>query len=116
MFCLGALDTSGVITECGAEMAKFPVEPQLARMLLKSVDEGCVQEAVILAAMLSTEVCRSTRPLSILAHVREPADHHPFTNLSPLCSPFGTHVRSLEKETQRPRKSMLASIIGWVTT
>ena len=38
------------------DMSKFPVEPQLARMLLKSADEGCVQEAVIIAAMLSTEV------------------------------------------------------------
>jgi len=55
LFCLGALNTRGAITECGLDMSKFPVEPQLARMLLRSADEGCVQEAVIIAAMLSTE-------------------------------------------------------------
>ena len=43
-------------------MSKFPLEPSLARMLVASVDLGCSEEAVIVAAMLSNEAIFTPRP------------------------------------------------------
>jgi RNA polymerase sigma factor (sigma-70 family) len=51
-FC-GAIDGDGMITEHGDKMLALAIEPKLARLILGSVHYGCVEEAVIMAAMLS---------------------------------------------------------------
>ena len=38
---LGALDTSGRITQHGRQMARLSVHPRLAHMLLRGLDLGC---------------------------------------------------------------------------
>lgn len=108
LFCLGALDACGTITECGTDMSKFPVEPQLARMLLKSADEGCTEEAVIIAAMLSTEVHSTPQATAQAADLTLPTKH--------ILSPSGIRVQSLEKGTRRPTQNMPAFITGWAIT
>ncbi|MFS8608203.1 MAG: ATP-dependent helicase HrpB [Gammaproteobacteria bacterium] len=50
---LGALDPSGRITEHGREMARLPVHPRLAHMLLTARRLGAVRTAARLAALLS---------------------------------------------------------------
>jgi ATP-dependent helicase HrpB len=50
---LGALDVSGVITTAGRAMARFPLHPRLARLLLRAGELGCSSLGADLAALLS---------------------------------------------------------------
>jgi pre-mRNA-splicing factor ATP-dependent RNA helicase DHX15/PRP43 len=50
---LGALDDEGELTDTGALMAEFPLDPQLSKMLISSADLGCSNEVLTIAAMLS---------------------------------------------------------------
>jgi pre-mRNA-splicing factor ATP-dependent RNA helicase DHX15/PRP43 len=50
---LGALVDEGNITEMGDTMAEFPLDPQLAKMLLASPTYNCSNEVLSIAAMLS---------------------------------------------------------------
>ncbi len=50
---LGALDTSGRITQHGRQMSRLSVHPRLAHMLLRAVDLDCLPLAADLAALLS---------------------------------------------------------------
>ena len=48
---LGALDAEGVITEIGKKMAKFPLHPRYARMLLEADRRGVLPEVALIAGM-----------------------------------------------------------------
>jgi ATP-dependent helicase HrpA len=50
---LGAFDRDGAITELGRRLARLPVDPRIGRMILQADAEGCVREALVLAAALS---------------------------------------------------------------
>ena len=50
---LGALDDEGELTEVGTKMSEFPLDPQLAKMLIASPHYSCSNEAVSIVAMLS---------------------------------------------------------------
>lgn len=50
---LGALDDDGELTAVGHKMSEFPLDPQLARMLIASAEHKCSNEALTIAAMLS---------------------------------------------------------------
>ncbi len=50
---LGALDSSGSITSRGKDMVRLPLQPRLARLLLRAEELGCTQLGVDLAALLS---------------------------------------------------------------
>ncbi|KAJ7823125.1 P-loop containing nucleoside triphosphate hydrolase protein [Mycena leptocephala] len=50
---LAALDDEGNLTSLGVVMAEFPLEPQLAKMLIISPEFKCSSEILTLAAMLS---------------------------------------------------------------
>lgn len=56
---LAALDNEGNLSEMGIIMSEFPLEPQLAKALLASCEFDCVSEVVIIAAMLTGNVCQS---------------------------------------------------------
>lgn len=53
LYSLGALEDEGLLTKLGRLMAEFPVEPQLAKMMLTSVDFGCSDEIITIVSMLS---------------------------------------------------------------
>jgi ATP-dependent RNA helicase DHX8/PRP22 len=55
LYTLGALDEEGLLTRLGRKMAEFPLEPQLSKILLASVDLGCSEEVLSIVAMLSVE-------------------------------------------------------------
>lgn len=55
LFELGALDDEGLLTKLGRKMAEFPMEPQLSKMLLTSVDLKCSDEVITIVAMLSVQ-------------------------------------------------------------
>merc|ERR1712137_580903 len=50
---LAALDDDGDLTDIGDQAAEFPLDPQLAKMLIKSPDFKCSNEILSIAAMLS---------------------------------------------------------------
>ena len=55
LHCLGALDDEGLLTRLGRRMAEFPLEPQLAKMLIQSTHLGCSDEILTIVSMLSVQ-------------------------------------------------------------
>jgi len=55
LYALSALDDEGLLTRLGRKMADFPMEPQLAKTLISSVDFGCSEEILTIVAMLSVQ-------------------------------------------------------------
>ena len=53
LWILGALDNLGHLTHLGRQMAEFPVDPSLSKMIIVSNDLGCVKEIVTIVSMLS---------------------------------------------------------------
>ncbi|CCC66886.1 hypothetical protein NCAS_0A03280 [Naumovozyma castellii] len=49
----GALDNKGCLTPLGKEMAKFPLQPSLSKILLVSAQNGCSEEMLTIVSMLS---------------------------------------------------------------
>lgn len=54
---LAALDDEGDLTELGSMMAEFPLDPQLAKMVIASCDYSCSNEILSLTSMLSVPQC-----------------------------------------------------------
>jgi len=52
---LDALNDDGDLTELGSMMAEFPLDPQLAKMVIASTDHNCSNEALSIVAMLSVQ-------------------------------------------------------------
>jgi len=50
---LGAFDREGEITDVGRRLARLPVDPRLARMILAAEGEACVREVLVLVAALT---------------------------------------------------------------
>lgn len=59
---LGALDDNGDLTPLGSMMAEFPLDPQLAKMVMASCDHNCSNEILSVTAMLSGET-RCSHPI-----------------------------------------------------
>jgi ATP-dependent RNA helicase DHX8/PRP22 len=55
LYTLGALDDEGTLTRIGRKMAELPLEPQLAKMLLISVELRCSDEILSIVAMLNVQ-------------------------------------------------------------
>ncbi|QCD83387.1 ATP-dependent RNA helicase DHX8/PRP22 [Vigna unguiculata] len=55
LFLIDAIDENGAITSFGQKMAELPLEPSLARTLMEANNQGCLSEALTVAAMLSAE-------------------------------------------------------------
>uniref|UniRef100_A0A6U2I1C1 RNA helicase n=2 Tax=Hemiselmis andersenii TaxID=464988 RepID=A0A6U2I1C1_HEMAN len=51
---LGALNDDGDLTDLGATMAEFPLDPQLSKMLVASPKFNCSNEVLSIVAMLSS--------------------------------------------------------------
>ncbi|HLD08952.1 MAG TPA: oligonucleotide/oligosaccharide-binding fold domain-containing protein, partial [Methylophilaceae bacterium] len=66
---LGAMDSQRQITEVGQQLAKLPLDPRVARMILAAKRENCLNEILIIASVLSIQDPRE-RPMD----KREAAD------------------------------------------
>ncbi|GAB3199759.1 ATP-dependent RNA helicase HrpA [Nocardioides hungaricus] len=62
---LGAL-REGRLTEVGRRLARLPIDPRLARMILEAERLGCVREVIVIAAALSLQDPRE-RPAELRA-------------------------------------------------
>ena len=52
---LGALDENEQLTKLGKVMAKLPVDPRIARMVIAGNEEGCLHDVLIIASALSSQ-------------------------------------------------------------
>ncbi len=52
---LGAVSASGVLTKVGIRMARLPVDPKLARMVLAAAEQGCLQEILVITSALAAQ-------------------------------------------------------------
>ena len=52
---LGALDEKEELTKLGKIMARLPVDPRIARMVIAANDEGCLHDVLIIASALSSQ-------------------------------------------------------------
>jgi ATP-dependent helicase HrpA len=52
---LNALDDDNVLTAIGQGLAKLPLDPRIARMIVAARDGGCLHEVLIIAAGLSVQ-------------------------------------------------------------
>jgi ATP-dependent helicase HrpA len=59
---LGAVDEENRLTDVGRELARLPLDPRVARMLLAARVEGCLEQMLVIAAALSVRDPRE-RPL-----------------------------------------------------
>lgn len=59
---LGALNEDNQLTDIGRVLAKLPLDPRIARMVLAARDHHCLQEILIIASALETQDPRD-RPL-----------------------------------------------------
>ncbi|MFP5410651.1 MAG: ATP-dependent RNA helicase HrpA [Gammaproteobacteria bacterium] len=59
---LHALDEQGQLTKIGTKLAKLPLDPRIARMLLAAEQQRCVREVLVIASALSVQDPRD-RPM-----------------------------------------------------
>lgn len=59
---LGAVSAAGAITEVGRRMARLPVDPRLARMVLAADEHGCVEEILVITSALAAQDPRERPP------------------------------------------------------
>ncbi len=67
---LGAVDEEKSLTSVGQELARLPLDPRVARMLVAAREEGCLAQVRIIAAALSVQDPRQ-RPLERAAAADE---------------------------------------------
>ena len=52
---LGAVDADKALTPVGWQLAKFPIDPRIARMIIAAKQENCLKEVLIIASALSVQ-------------------------------------------------------------
>jgi ATP-dependent helicase HrpA len=67
---LGAVDEEKKLTRIGTELARLPLDPRVARMLVAARIEGCLEQMLVIAAALSVQDPRE-RPLDRAAAADE---------------------------------------------
>jgi ATP-dependent helicase HrpA len=90
---LGAVDDENHLTPVGRKLARFPIDPRIARMILAAEREGCLAEVLVIAAVLETDDPRE-RPFERAeaadrAHDRFKDEQSDFTSLLKLWEWFG---------------------------
>ena len=50
---LGAVSTAGQLTDIGKRMARLPVDPRLARMVLAAQEQGCLEQILVICSALA---------------------------------------------------------------
>ena len=113
---LGAIDENNELTVLGAHLARLPIDPRLARMILAARDENCLDEVLIIAAALSVQDPRE-RPmdkqeLADAAHAKfrdERSDFVEFLNLWHWYHEQARHVSG-----SKLRKLCRDNFLSWV--
>ncbi len=75
LYELGALDRENKITEIGRRLSRLPIDPRLARIILAGIDEGVMDDVLVIASALEIQDPRE-RPAEAAAKADEA--HAPF--------------------------------------
>ena len=59
---LSAVDEAGHLTEIGRKIARWPVDPRVGRILIEAERNGCLNDALIIAAAIETQDPRVRPP------------------------------------------------------
>lgn len=92
LYLIDAIDDTGLITSVGQTMAELPLEPSLSRTLMEANENGCLSQALTVAAMLSAE---TTLLAGQSSKSNEKKRKHPPPDL-PDGSGYGDHVQLLQ--------------------
>ncbi|MGZ5011248.1 MAG: ATP-dependent RNA helicase HrpA [Methylobacter sp.] len=89
---VNALDKSGKLTEVGKQLAKFPTDPKLARMLIAAAHEHCLTEVAIIVSALSVQDPRE-KPADKMAQAdqKHAAFRHPESDFLTLLNIWNTY-------------------------
>jgi ATP-dependent helicase HrpA len=112
---LNAVDDQRRLTPIGGQLAKLPVDPRMARMIVAARDEGCLSEILIIASGLAIQDPRE-RPmdkqeLADGAHAELQDEHSEFLGWLKLWAFFDDalkHKKSSRKLAQACRDSFLS--------
>ncbi|WP_353151661.1 ATP-dependent RNA helicase HrpA [Pollutimonas bauzanensis] len=106
---LGALDEDNRLTDTGQSLARLPVDPRLARMILAAKDQECLAEILIIASALSVQDPRDRpmqeREASEAAHAKFGDDKSEFVSYLKLWRWYGEQVE--HKASQRKLVTLL---------
>ncbi|RCK66505.1 Pre-mRNA-splicing factor ATP-dependent RNA helicase prp22 [Candida viswanathii] len=95
LYILDALDDKGHLTRLGRSMADMPMEPALAKTLLKSVEYECTEEILSIVAMLSVQtIFYRPKAKAALADQRKSRFHHPMGDHLTLLNVFQLWCRN----------------------
>lgn len=113
---LGAIDDKGRLTPIGTAMARLPIDPRLARMILAAEREKCVPEVLVIAAALSVQDPRE-RPLdqrdaADKAHARWVNAHIP-KEPEPEGAPIPGVARRREDAEEKSGSDFMAIVNLW---
>jgi len=89
---VNALDKSGKLTEIGKQLAKFPTDPKLARMLIAAAHEHCLTEVAIIVSALSVQDPRE-KPADKMqqADAKHAAFRHPESDFLTILNIWNTY-------------------------
>ncbi|MCX7076322.1 MAG: ATP-dependent RNA helicase HrpA, partial [Methylococcales bacterium] len=102
---VNALDKTGKLTEIGKQLAKFPTDPKLARMLIAAQEQVCLKEVSVIVAALSIQDPRE-KPADKMqqAESKQAVFKHPesdFLSLLNLWNVFEEQKRKLSNNKLR---------------
>jgi ATP-dependent helicase HrpA len=105
---LGAVDEENRLTPVGRKLARFPIDPRIARMILAAEREGCLVEVLVIAAVLETDDPRE-RPFERAeaadrAHDRFRDEQSDFTSLLKLWEWLGQAMEKRQSNRQFARE------------
>ena len=102
---LGALDKQQELTETGRNLAKFPVDPRVARMILAAREWNCLHEMLIIASALNVQDPRERpaeqRAAADQAHRVYNDENSDFLALLKLWQAFHTQAAQVSKNKLR---------------
>jgi len=112
---LGAVNAANDLTVIGRRLARFPVDPRVARLLLAAERENCLAEALVIAAVLEVDDPRE-RPFERTeaadrAHARFHDERSDFLSLLKLWDHFEeavAHRKSNRKLAQELHEQFLS--------
>ena len=112
---LGAVDEANDLTAIGRRLARFPIDPRVARMILAAERENCLAEVLVIAAVLEVDDPRE-RPFERAeaadrAHARFHDERSDFLSLLKLWDYFeeaAGHKKSNRKLAQELREQFLS--------
>ncbi|KAI0464679.1 hypothetical protein LJB42_002299 [Komagataella kurtzmanii] len=96
LYNLEALTEDGDLTELGRRMADFPMDPGLAKVLIKSIEFGCSEEMLSIVSMLSVQSIfyRPTGELRKKADEKRVRFNHPHGDHMTMLNVYEKWVRN----------------------